>query len=87
MKLQFLSPGKTIYDGDVQSVTIPGTKGMFSVWEKHAPLITTMTEGTVVFRITDKEIHEVHISGGFAEVKDNVVTICVEKIIEKESAE
>lgn len=87
MKLHFLSPSKTIYDGDIESVTIPGTKGLFTVWDKHAPLLTTMTKGTVVFRTANNNEKEVHVSGGFTEVKDNVVTICIEKVIDKEATD
>jgi len=82
MKLQFLSPTKTLFNGNVESVTIPGTKGLFTVWDKHAPLLTTVEKGTVVFRVEGTDIREFKIAGGFAEVKDNVVTICTEKVID-----
>ncbi len=87
MKLQFLSPNKTIFDGDIESVTIPGTKGSFTVWDNHAPLLTSMASGTVLFQINDKDVQEIGVSGGFAEVKDNTVTICTEKVIDTEDKE
>jgi F-type H+-transporting ATPase subunit epsilon len=85
MKLQFLSPNKTIFDGEVESVTIPGEKGSFTVLDHHAPLLTTMISGTVAFVIKDKDVKEISVSGGFAEIKDNVVTVCTEKVIEAEN--
>jgi F-type H+-transporting ATPase subunit epsilon len=84
MKLQFLSPSKTIFDGEVESVTIPGSKGLFTVLDSHAPLLTTMNKGIVVFRTKDTNTREISVTGGFAEVKDNVITICTEKVVESE---
>ncbi len=81
MKLHFLSPKKIIYNGEVESVTIPGSKGSFTVLDKHAPLLTTLQKGTVVYCVKEKDTHKVSIAGGFAEVKDNIVTICIEKEI------
>jgi F-type H+-transporting ATPase subunit epsilon len=87
MKLQFLSPSKTIFNGDVESVTIPGSKGSFTVLENHAALLTTVSQGNVIFQIKGAEIKEYTVSGGFAEVQNNVVSICIEKIIDSEKKE
>lgn len=84
MKLHFLTPSKTIFDGEVTSVTIPGTKGLFTVLTDHAPLLTTIEKGLVEYTIGESEKIEVIVGGGFAEVKNNVVTICAEKILEAE---
>jgi F-type H+-transporting ATPase subunit epsilon len=84
MKLQFLSPNKTIYDGEVEAVTLPGTIGLFTVLDKHAPLLTTLTKGVVTFRISNSDTRMITISGGFAEVKENEITVCTEKVIDTE---
>lgn len=84
MKLHFLTPSKTIFDGEVTSVTIPGTKGLFTVLTDHAPLLTTIEKGVVEYTIGDSETIAVIVGGGFAEVKNNIVTICAEKILEAE---
>ncbi len=78
MKFLLLSPEKTLFDGEVNSVTVPGTKGIFTVWENHAPLLSTLTKGKVVFK-TENEEHHFAVNGGFIEVKDNVISVCVEK--------
>ncbi len=84
MELLLLTPEKTLFDGEVESVTIPGTKGQFTVWKKHASLITTLAKGEVYFKSVQGENHKFHIEGGFAEIKDNIISICVEKIYHPE---
>ena len=78
MRLILLSPVKTLFDGDVVSVTIPGTKGLFTVLEQHAPLITTIDNGILSYTTKDGSTH-LKVEDGFADVKNNTVSICIEK--------
>lgn len=81
MRLVLLSPQKAIFDGKVDSVTIPGTKGLFTVLPQHAPLISTLEKGTITYKVEGAE-HKVSVEDGFAEVLNEVVSICVEKVLE-----
>lgn len=78
MKLTIVSPEKTIFSGIVSSVLLPGTKGNFEVLEDHAPLISSLEEGTIRVNSEDKEIY-FDIKSGFVELALNVVTVCVEQ--------
>lgn len=78
MKLTIISPEKTIFGGTVSSVLLPGTKGNFEVLEDHAPLISSLEEGTIRVKSDDKDIY-FDIKSGFVELALNVVTICVEQ--------
>ena len=80
MRLVLLSPVKTLFDGEIDSVTIPGTKGLFTVLPHHAPLITTIDKGLITYKIGETE-QNIQVAEGFAEVKNNVVSICIEKVI------
>jgi F-type H+-transporting ATPase subunit epsilon len=81
MRLVLLSPQKTLFDGKVDSVTIPGTKGLFTVLPQHAPLITTIEKGIITFKVDGVE-QNTSVEDGFAEVLNEVVSICVERVIE-----
>jgi F-type H+-transporting ATPase subunit epsilon len=81
MRLVLLTPQKTLFDGKVDSVTIPGTKGQFTVLSQHAPLITTLEQGTLSYKIDGLE-HKVLIEDGFAEVLNDDISICIEKFTE-----
>ena len=85
LHLQILSPEKCLFDGQVSKVSLPGTKGRFTVLPRHAPLISSLEKGVINFsevRNADKPKEAtariVSIQRGFVEVKDNEVIACVE---------
>ena len=78
LKLKIVSPEKVEFDGEVVSVTVPGTMGMFEILENHAPIISSLEKGTVVRETPDGTKTEIHVSGGFVEVHKNQVSVCVE---------
>jgi len=79
MKLEIITPEQIYFSGDVTSVTLPGTSGLFTVWENHAPLISSLTKGKVSYT-ADKIETELIVEGGFAEISNNIVTVCIESV-------
>lgn len=77
LKLTIVSPEKTVYDGDAESVLVPGTLGQFEILTDHAPIISTLEEGEMTFK-TQEGTQTVAIAGGFISVKHNEVKVCVE---------
>ena len=77
ISLVVLTPEKTLLDCRVGMVELPGTKGRFVVLKDHAPVITSLTAGDVVYA-SDSGQGRIRIDSGFAEVKYNVVTVCAE---------
>ncbi len=77
MKLRIYTPEKIVYDGDNDIVKIPGIKGSFTVLKNHAPLISSITNGVILYKVADTEVM-LAVKSGFIEVKDNVITVCVE---------
>lgn len=81
MKLEIITPEQIYFSGDVTSVTLPGTSGLFTVWENHAPLISSLAKGKISFvDVKDKQETVLTVDGGFAEISNNVVTVCVEAV-------
>lgn len=79
LHLKIVSPEKIIFEGGVQFVKLPGTEGEFSLLPDHAPLISSLTKGEVVYEIQrGGEAAKVAIHGGFIEVNKNIVTVCAE---------
>lgn len=77
--LVIVSPERTLYEGEVWAVILPGELGKFEVLKDHAPLISSLAAGEVKFREgTGTEFQALQIQGGFVEVKDNQVSVCVE---------
>lgn len=77
MKLEIISPERIIYSGKAESVTLPGLKGAFTILDRHAPIISSLEKGKVTYRKGGKDYFCI-IQGGFIEMKNNVVTVCVE---------
>ena len=48
MYLEIVTPDKKVFEGEVLSVSFPGTDGSFQVLNNHAPLVSTLAKGTVV---------------------------------------
>ena len=77
MRLRIIAPDRLVFEGEVESVTLPGTVGSFTVLNNHAPVITSLEKGRIVYKGANGS-GEVAVKSGFAEVKDNVVSVCVE---------
>jgi F-type H+-transporting ATPase subunit epsilon len=77
MKLDIISPEKTLYSGTAESVMLPGLKGAFTILERHAPIISGLNEGTLTYRSEGKDV-SLPVNGGFVEARNNIVTVCVE---------
>lgn len=79
LKLKIVSPEKIEFNGEVESVTVPGALGNFQILTGHAPLISSLAEGNVEFTTDSGENNSIAIIGGVASVHKNEVSICVEK--------
>ena len=77
IELEILSPGKTVFAGQVSRVRLPGAKAPFAVFPGHAPLVSLLCKGDVTWVVAGEE-QKTAVDGGFVEVKDNKVTVCVE---------
>lgn len=78
---QILTPEGSLFEGEVTGVQMPGSQGSFEVKANHAPIVSTLEEGTVLVRKTDGDVNY-HISGGFVEVNNNKLTLLAEAVVE-----
>jgi F-type H+-transporting ATPase subunit epsilon len=75
VKLEIITPEKRIFDGKVKLVKVPGAAGSFEILKNHAPIISTLTEGTIKV-ITETDQQElIDIVSGIVEVKANTISI------------
>ena len=78
LKLKVVSPERIEFEGEVESVLVPGTMGQFQILLNHAPIISSLDKGRVVYALPGGEKKSLDISGGLVEVQKNVVSLCVE---------
>ena len=78
LKLKIVSPEKIEFEGEIESVLVPGSLGQFEILINHAPIISSLEKGKVVYTLPGGENKLLDICGGFVEVQKNVVSLCVE---------
>ncbi len=77
MELTIATPEGLLFTGKVESVKFPGMEGEFMVLPKHAPLISALVAGKVVY-VQNGERFEQPIQSGFVEVNKDILSVCVE---------
>lgn len=80
MKLIALTPGKQIFNGDIQSVKVPGKGGQFEILKDHAPIVAALTEGEVRIIDTSGQRTSFNIQKGFIEVLNNEVSLLIQAL-------
>ena len=81
LHFELVTPERLIRSEDVHMVVVPGTEGDFGVLEGHAPLMSTVRDGTLeIYKISMSETPQtIRIEGGFAEVNERGLTVLAEK--------
>jgi F-type H+-transporting ATPase subunit epsilon len=91
LKLEIITPEAKIFEGDVETVQLPGVEGEMGILPQHEALVTELMAGEL--RITQKGKTEILAIGeGFAEITGDSVAVLTdgavnEKDIDEKIAE
>jgi F-type H+-transporting ATPase subunit epsilon len=77
LKLEIVTPEKLAYEGEVDSVQLPGSEGELGVLPHHAPLVSTLGAGELRLRTGGQE-ESFAIVGGFLQVLPDRVVVMAE---------
>ena len=89
MYLEIISPEAILYQGEVKSISFPGSYGDFQVLDNHAPIVSTLKgklrsrkmsinkEVKKYFNVSDKETF-LDINSGTVEMSNNNVTLLID---------
>jgi F-type H+-transporting ATPase subunit epsilon len=77
VRFELATPSRLLVSAEVDEVVAPGSEGYFGVLPGHAPFLTTLAPGEVMYR-QDRQEHYVAVAGGFAEVTGERVIILAE---------
>ena len=75
--LEVVTPDRKVLSAEADVVVCPGVEGQFGVLFGHIPFLSALEIGEMYYRDGAKTEH-VSVSGGFAEISGNKVTIVVE---------
>jgi F-type H+-transporting ATPase subunit epsilon len=78
IKLEVVTPEKSVVDEDAQIVVAPGTLGEFGVLKGHTTFLTTLKVGALRYTDANGKDRYVFVSGGFAEALPDKVTVLAE---------
>ena len=75
-----LTPERSVFEGAVEYVHVPGTEGYMGVLAHHAALVTALAPGNLTIRKVGGEEEVLRVTGGFFEVGDNRATVLADEI-------
>lgn len=77
LQLEVVTPERRVLGEPVDMVTVPGLGGELGILPGHTPLISQLQTG-VLFYTKDGRTSQLHVSGGFLEVRDDHVSVLAE---------
>jgi F-type H+-transporting ATPase subunit epsilon len=83
-QLAILTPDRTVFEGSVEYVQVPGTEGYLGVLAHHAALVTGLDPGTLTVRQAGGHVDTYQVTGGFFEVSNNQATVLADQVTPKQ---
>jgi F-type H+-transporting ATPase subunit epsilon len=77
LKLEVVTPERRVLSEAVDAVTLPGLGGELGILPGHTPLISQLQTGVLSYTTAGKKL-QLHVSGGFIEIKDDTVSVLAE---------
>jgi F-type H+-transporting ATPase subunit epsilon len=77
VNLEIITPTKTFFSGDVESLVITTPEGEIGVLSKHMPLVTVVSIGEIRIKING-EWREAAVSEGFMKIEHDKTIIFVD---------
>lgn len=81
LHLQIITPEKTVFDDEVEQVSLPTQDGQITVLPHHVNLITQIYPGEMLFKKHQKET-SLAAGFGFAQINQNDVKVLVDLALE-----
>lgn len=89
MILEIITPEFSLFKGEVSSVSLPGLDGIFQVLNNHAPIISSLKKGELIFQasnpveatahlVVSGSTVRVQIKGGVAELNNQKLIVLAE---------
>ena len=83
MFLEIITPEEKIFSGEVMQATFPGVAGSFQILNNHAPFISLIGKGEIIYKQEKKNKVNISVEGGVVEVTNNDVKVLIEKVFDQ----
>jgi len=74
-KCTLVTPQRQLLDEELSYASIPANDGQLGVMHQRAPLMIKLGDGALRLDTTSGKTHWYFVGGGFAQMKDNVLTL------------
>ena len=80
LHFQLVTPERQVMSEEVHMVVVPGVEGQSGILAGHAPFMTVLKDGEelAVYRTQGAQPERIPVSGGFAEMGVNGLTVLAE---------
>lgn len=78
MKIKITKPDTTLFEGEAKTLKLPGTAGAFEMLENHAPIISSLSKGTITLLTKEDETKTFDIRGGVVKGQKNDILLLVQ---------
>ncbi|QNN22394.1 hypothetical protein HED60_08940 [Planctomycetales bacterium ZRK34] len=79
-----VTPEQSMFEGTVTYANIPAHDGQLGVMANHAPLLVQLGSGELDLTLPGGAHRQFDLTGGFAQVNDNKLTLLSEAATERE---
>ncbi len=86
LRLQIITPEKTVFDDEVEQVSLPTTTGQITVLPHHVGLVTAIQPGELIYKKHQKEIR-LAAGFGFAQIGKDTVKVLADLAAPEEEIE
>jgi F-type H+-transporting ATPase subunit epsilon len=74
IRCEIVSQDRMVFEGDADTVVLPGSEGEMGILPNHAPLLATLDFGVIRVRLGNRE-EAFTVAGGIVEVQPEIVTV------------
>ena len=79
--VEIYTPGGSVCKTDVVSLVFPGVDGEIGILAGRSPLVAMLGAGRMRVQEPGGKEHRFFVAGGFAQVRDNAVTLLTEECL------
>ena len=75
LSVALITPNETVFEDAAEMVVVPAWDGEVGILRDHAPMMALLGSGEMRVTGPDGTVTRFHVSGGFMQVSDNVVSV------------
>lgn len=79
LQVEVVTRAERLWHGLAESVVVPSVEGDLGILVNRAPILAVLRPGTVSIETEDEGRKSIEVSGGFASVDSDFVTIVVDE--------